>query len=377
MKIIVLIDEFAETRLGGLTQLDRLRKNLKKDFGRFANSICYYRENDPVDTVQSYLGTETDPIFLLKTSLVVGRNSLHALQNALSVTIHAHDDLSWRALGKRFDQSVPPMPEVEVGQPYWEILHEKKNVEHVESHLMHTLRKPSDGFTATKLNRPISLWISRRLAKLSVKPSQLTILMLILPFISAAFLVQGSYMGFLWGTFLYHLASVLDGCDGELARLKFMESKNGEWADSMADQLTNHLFLLSIGIGLARHAGFGTAEGMFYLGEGITATALMLFVVIVVAKQTRQRSGAQQFNDFGEDLFTRAPLPEPIKQIGRFISKLLRRDTYALAYFVLALMGHAVWILHFYTLGILAHVFTIAFSYGRSFLFAPSQNPGK
>lgn len=374
MKVLVLIDDFAETRLGGMTQRQRLQSNLKADFAKLIESVFYYSEQDSTASLREYLGDLSEPVFLLKTSLVVSRRSLQSLCNALMIRLGPDSDLSWTALALSFDKHVPPMPELKTGEPYWEVLHRNKDFGAVEHRLMQTLRKVSDGYTSSKLNRPLSLWISKRLARFSIKPSQLTFVMAFLPFVFAVFLIQGTYMGFLWGTFLYQVTSVLDGCDGELARLKFLESKHGEWADSMADQLANHIFLLAIGIGLARQAGLATHQGLFYLFEGIVATALMMFVVVVVAKQTKQRSGARQFNDFGEDLFSRAPLPVPIQKLGLFISRLLRRDTYALAYFLLALMGHSVWILHFYALGIVGHVLALAYSHGKSFLFTPTQD---
>jgi hypothetical protein len=44
------------------------------------------------------------------------------------------------------------------------------------------------------------------------------------------------------GGLLFQAQSVLDGCDGELARLTFRGSKAGEWIDTVGDDLTNYAF---------------------------------------------------------------------------------------------------------------------------------------
>ena len=54
-----------------------------------------------------------------------------------------------------------------------------------------------------------------------------------------------------------HVQSILDGCDGELARVRMQQSKLGAWLDTFVDDVLNVLITVSIGIGLAR-SGAGT-----------------------------------------------------------------------------------------------------------------------
>src|SRR5690606_26253831 len=53
---------------------------------------------------------------------------------------------------------------------------------------------------------------------------------------------------------LMQLNSILDGCDGELARVRFQGSKLGQWLDTVGDDLSNVLFWAALAIGVS-HSG--------------------------------------------------------------------------------------------------------------------------
>ena len=53
------------------------------------------------------------------------------------------------------------------------------------------------------------------------------------------------------------LQSILDGCDGELARVRMQQSKLGAWLDTFVDDVLNVLITVAVGIGLWR-AGAGS-----------------------------------------------------------------------------------------------------------------------
>ena len=62
------------------------------------------------------------------------------------------------------------------------------------------------------------------------------------------------------GMALEHMQSILDGCDGELARVRFQQSKLGAWLDTFVDDVLNVLMTAAVGSGLcapARDLGAG------------------------------------------------------------------------------------------------------------------------
>jgi len=58
------------------------------------------------------------------------------------------------------------------------------------------------------------------------------------------FLVRGDYTGFLAGTALFQLINILDGCDGEIARAKYLDSERGRRLDAFCDFVANLIFVL-------------------------------------------------------------------------------------------------------------------------------------
>lgn len=59
------------------------------------------------------------------------------------------------------------------------------------------------------------------------------------------FLPLGYWKEAIAGT-LFHLRSVIDGCDGEIARLKFQTSKKGAILDQLVDESTNIIFITAM-----------------------------------------------------------------------------------------------------------------------------------
>ncbi|MBI3551199.1 MAG: CDP-alcohol phosphatidyltransferase family protein [Elusimicrobia bacterium] len=102
--------------------------------------------------------------------------------------------------------------------------------------------KSQDGFMARHFDRYISLALSRLLLNTPVTPNMMTVMSSLLGLAGAGFFLLPSYASRLTGAALIWLHSVLDGCDGELARLRFQESRWGGILDFWGDNLV-HLAL--------------------------------------------------------------------------------------------------------------------------------------
>ncbi|MEM2264976.1 MAG: sugar phosphate nucleotidyltransferase [Nitrososphaerota archaeon] len=115
---------------------------------------------------------------------------------------------------------------------YWEIL--RKN-----------LIKPTDGPISKYINRPISTRVSLYLYKKGVKisPNSVTILTFLLGLISTFILAQGKYV---IGGLMVFITSILDGVDGELARLKNETTAFGSFLDSVLDRYIDLMIILSL-----------------------------------------------------------------------------------------------------------------------------------
>jgi hypothetical protein len=122
--------------------------------------------------------------------------------------------------------------------------------------------KPQDGFMARYFDRHISLTASRALLDTTVTPNQMTVFSTILGIIGASFFLGDTRFGYVVGALLVWLHSVLDGCDGELARVRFQESTFGSDLDFWGDNLVHFALFTCLGV------------GFWFSGNGIHTLAL-------------------------------------------------------------------------------------------------------
>lgn len=104
-------------------------------------------------------------------------------------------------------------------------------------------------------NSLFSIRISSLLIKTSFTPNQLTLFGLVLGVLAGWFFKQGDYVNGILGGLILIFSGIWDCCDGDVARLKFMESDYGEYLDTMCDLIMNLLIFIGITIGAARQNG--------------------------------------------------------------------------------------------------------------------------
>ena len=98
--------------------------------------------------------------------------------------------------------------------------------------------KPTDGWVARRLNRPISRVLSRLLLAAGLSPAHATLLSLATGAAAAAFAAQPSWGALVAAAAFFQLASVVDGVDGEMARATLSESAGGARLDAAVDIAT-------------------------------------------------------------------------------------------------------------------------------------------
>lgn len=229
----------------------------------------------------------------------------------------------------------------DIGDLWWQDVDTPQSYRQAERVLLKKQIKPTDVWVSRYLNRPISLFISRFLVKTSLTPNQITYLSFLTGLAAPFFLVQGSYLGFVLGGLAYHMASVLDGCDGEVARLKMMESTSGEWVDTIIDNLTHVLFVMGLAWGL-----YQSTQGQrwpIYLG--IFSLASIAWVLAMMFRYLRSsgRGTLLAFNQAFED--QRKSDPTIWAKFSMLAKPLIRRATYAFIFFIMMLLGQAHWVL--------------------------------
>ena len=156
---------------------------------------------------------------------------------------------------------------MEVGDSFWLDVDNEQMLNRGECHLLGHLKKNRDGPVSKHLNRPVSVRITRFLVKrTNVTPNQISLIsFLVCVAASGLFAMQG-YWSLVLGGVLAQFASILDGCDGEIARLKLIESDFGGWFDAVLDRYADALMLF----GLTWHV-YTNSSNEIALGVGFLA----------------------------------------------------------------------------------------------------------
>ena len=151
---------------------------------------------------------------------------------------------------------------VDINGHFWIDVDDPAAVRRAENVLLADLGdKPNDGPVSRHLNRPLSVRISRRLVNYGITPNQVSLFSFLCSVLAAGLFAVGGYLALLLGGFLAQFASVVDGCDGEVARLKFRTSAYGGWFDAVLDRYADALLLF----GLTWHAYADKTDSLILL----------------------------------------------------------------------------------------------------------------
>ncbi len=134
----------------------------------------------------------------------------------------------------------------DIKDDYWIDVDDEKTYKLAENKLLATLKKTSDGPVSRYLNRPISTRITRYLLRTDITPNHVSFFSFILAMLGAFLFFSGGYINLVIGGILAQLASIIDGCDGEIARLKFQVTEFGGWFDAVLDRYADAFLLFGL-----------------------------------------------------------------------------------------------------------------------------------
>lgn len=139
---------------------------------------------------------------------------------------------------------------VDIAGGFWADLDTPEDFERAERALLRSLTKADDGPVSRYLNRRISRRISRALVGTSVTPNQISLAVFLISVVGAALFWAGGWFTLVLGGILVQIASVLDGTDGEIARLRIQTSQLGAWLDATLDRYADAIVLVGITMAL-------------------------------------------------------------------------------------------------------------------------------
>ena len=202
------------------------------------------------------------------------------------------------------------------------------------------------GFVARHLNKPLSVRFTRHvLVRSPITPNQITLFAAALGLAGCALMATGGYLLVLLGLLLEHTQSVLDGCDGELARVRFQQSKLGAWLDTFVDDVLNVLITASAGIGLWR-----AGAGSWALAVGVGGAAMLVLSNLIIMRDMRRQKATGDLMDMvwwfsGGQKLGASTATQGKPGIGTFLFALGRRDTAIFLWVLFALANQFVLVL--------------------------------
>jgi phosphatidylglycerophosphate synthase len=194
--------------------------------------------------------------------------------------------------------------------------------------LFKSLDSSSDGWVDRYLNRQLSSWFSRRFVRMPLTPNHVTLMACAIGLLAACSFAYGSWVSGVVGALLLQWSAVIDCCDGEIARLKFLESTSGYYLDISCDNLVH----VAVFLGIAWSAYQPPGHTYVLLLGGLAAFGTVMGFIVVLATRrghVRQASAA----------------------LDRLIDALANRD-FSLILVICALTGTLQWFLWVLAVGV-------------------------
>ncbi len=143
--------------------------------------------------------------------------------------------------------------------------------------------------------RKISGFISGFLSRTPVTPNQVTIISLILGIISGIFFSLGEHTYTITAGLLYFLSTVFDQCDGEVARLKQMETEFGRKLDIIVDAIANAVIVIGITIAVYVKMNFALVIIAGFLA--VTGISISLLLTTYFSHDSKKDTGTKEMLD--------------------------------------------------------------------------------
>ena len=209
----------------------------------------------------------------------------------------ARGEGTWNAVKRRWIEEGRRLEAVDIAGSFWfdvDTPHDARRAERLL--LARAAAKPLDGVVSRRLNRPLSRRISALLLRLHVSPTSASVATFALGLVAAALVAVGAVLpaALVIGGLFVQLASVVDGCDGEIARVTLRTSRFGALLDTLLDRIVDVALLAALAIA----AGFRSTTW--------TVLAVAVFVSMFVPYVKAAFESAAQ-----------APLPSARAAFGR------------------------------------------------------------
>ncbi|HCU26021.1 MAG TPA: hypothetical protein DF383_13470 [Deltaproteobacteria bacterium] len=207
----------------------------------------------------------------------------------------------------------------------------------------------TEGLMARHVNKRFSLPLSIYLSRAGISPNQITFFNLLVGLLAGWVASRGGYLYLLMAAVLFQAVSILDGCDGEVAKLKVKCTKFGAWFDTIGDNLSFVVFITGVTFGLYRETH---AIWIVHLAKLALANFAVL-LSIMISYLLKQKSEHASLVTYEKEVVSRKaerqnPLVARAAHYGKF---LVKKDFFSFLFFFLAVIDKPQAIVFFAALG--------------------------
>jgi phosphatidylglycerophosphate synthase len=216
--------------------------------------------------------------------------------------------------------------------------------------LYRILVKPQDNAITRYLFRPVSMPLTRLLVWTPITPNQISYFVAALVAFGIWLTAHADIELALLGTVTMLIASYVDCCDGEVARVKLRSSRFGAWFDTIVDELSSVGYMVALGwhchlsFGRDYFGPLGFDPWLLAIAIGIvTFGASIYFIyynIIVAVGSANSQDYVGRFEVVpgtkpnsvrlapvaNRAIATKEPLPQPIELVVTFLPNIVRRD---------------------------------------------------
>jgi len=217
---------------------------------------------------------------------------------------------------------------------------------------------------AKHINKRVSLPLSGYLAQWKTSPNLITLIAILFG-VLGAWLAANTHL--IWGALCFQINSILDGCDGEVARLNVRQSNFGKKFDIYGDYFTSVLAIIGVSTGAYVYA---QKVGVLILSLSnviFLITVGMIWIAAIMLKMT-----PENFEEVEALCHKRLKNPQTTAdQVARAFLLPSQKDFYFTVLFVLAICGQYV-LMDFFLVFV-----TLAWAFLSLYTLASSLTPAE
>jgi len=196
------------------------------------------------------------------------------------------------------------------------------------------IRTGSGGAIAQNVNKRISIPVSLLLARLRVLPNVITVANFFLGALSIVLIAWGGHMQQAAGGILVQLCSIIDGCDGEVARMTTRFSRLGGLLDTLSDQM---LAVALITVSLVKVYTNYSAGVFIFAMTGLLGGVAVMFAIIIFFM--RRYSESMSMASFNREFIDILPETDYLAGAMRYLQYLTRKELYSMFVCLFCLFG--------------------------------------